>query len=142
MSGLLRPVFHRKSVGSVEIGEWAGGADAVEQAIWEREAIFATSLGFGVAVPHCKSDAVSHNSISIAQLEKPIIWNEAEGEAVSAVIMLTISSRDEEGTHMSIFSKLARKLMHRDFREALMNPAVSSGETIALLKGILYEQVA
>ena len=117
-------------------------ADAVEQAIWEREAIFATSLGFGVAVPHCKSDAVSHNSISIAQLEKPIIWNEAEGEAVSAVIMLTISSRDEEGTHMSIFSKLARKLMHRDFRESLMNPAASSGETIALLKGILYEQVA
>ncbi|PSU36368.1 phosphoenolpyruvate--protein phosphotransferase [Photobacterium lutimaris] len=144
---------------NLEVQGRTDSAGSVEQAIWEREAIFATSLGFGVAVPHCKSDAVSHNSISIAHLAKPIVWNEADGETVSTVIMLTISSHDKEGTHMSIFSKLARKLMHRDFREALMqsetgldhaeredvrlamtqNTAVN---TVSLLKGVLYEQVA
>ncbi|AJR05617.1 phosphoenolpyruvate--protein phosphotransferase [Photobacterium gaetbulicola] len=127
---------------NLEVHGRAENAVAVEQAIWDREAIFATSLGFGVAVPHCKSAAVNHNSISIAHLEQPIVWNEADGETVSTVIMLTISSHDDEGTHMSIFSKLARKLMHREFRDALMNNALGREQTVSLLKGVLYEQVA
>ncbi|MGF1725301.1 phosphoenolpyruvate--protein phosphotransferase [Photobacterium nomapromontoriensis] len=120
--------------------------DAVEQAIWDREAIFATSLGFAVAVPHCKSEHVLHNSISVAHLSEPIIWNSKDNESVSTVIMLTISSHDKDGTHMQVFSKLARKLMHSDFRQALMpaNPEEkkSPEQTIALLKGCLFEQVA
>ncbi|MGF1734069.1 phosphoenolpyruvate--protein phosphotransferase [Photobacterium satsumensis] len=134
---------------NLEVQGRTDNAGSVEQAIWDREAIFATSLGFGVAVPHCKSEAVSHNSISIAHLAQPIVWNEADGETVSTVIMLTISSHDKEGTHMNIFSKLARKLMHRDFRESLMqsdtkfNKAQSTAaHTVSLLKGVLYEQVA
>ncbi|MGF1682252.1 phosphoenolpyruvate--protein phosphotransferase [Photobacterium minamisatsumaniensis] len=120
--------------------------DDAERAIWEREAIFATSLGFGVAVPHCKSEHVTHNSISVAHLAEPIVWNEKENEQVLTVIMLTISNNDNDGTHMNIFSKLARKLMHSDFRQQLMQTcpvqAKTAEQTTALLKGCLFEQVA
>lgn len=120
--------------------------DAAEQAIWDREEIFATSLGFGVAIPHCKSEHVMHNSISIAHLSEPIVWNDVENECVSTVIMLTMSSHDKGGTHMSIFSKLARKLMHSDFRQQLMQSDMEETEkteqTMELLRGCLYKEMA
>jgi fructose-specific PTS system IIA-like component len=120
--------------------------DAAERAIWDREEIFATSLGFGVAIPHCKSEHVTHNSISVAHLSEPIVWNDVENECVSTVIMLTMSSHDKGGTHMSIFSKLARKLIHSDFRQQLMQTDMEETEkteqTMKLLRGCLFKEIA
>lgn len=89
----------------------------VETAIWQREAVFSTALGFAVAIPHCKSAAVLNSSVSLMRLKTPLSWG--EGVEVSLVIMLTVSEQ-EKGDHMKIFSRLARKLMHDDFRQQLL----------------------
>jgi len=51
------------------------------------------------------------------RLKTPLSWG--EGVDVSLVIMLTVSEQ-EKGDHMKIFSRLARKLMHDDFRQQLL----------------------
>jgi len=91
-----------------------------EDAVWAREAVYATGLGHGFAVPHCKSDAISVNSIGILKLNEPIEWGSSDGGPVRMVILLAMRESGENGMHMKVFSRLARKLMDEDFRGRLM----------------------
>jgi fructose-specific PTS system IIA-like component len=93
----------------------------MEDAVWARESVYATGLGHGFAIPHCKTDAVSANSIGILKLERPIEWGSLDGNPVSMVILLALRESGQNGTHMKVFSRLARKLMDEDFRGRLMN---------------------
>lgn len=103
---------------NLQIEQRVVSGPAVEDAIWQREAIFSTALGFAIALPHCKSPAVTQSSVSVMRLSEPLAWSDEVD--VSLVIMLTVSEQ-EKGDHMKIFSRLARKLMHADFREQLMS---------------------
>ncbi len=93
---------------------------AVEEAIWAREATYATGLGFGFAIPHCRSDAIACPSIAVAKLRSPIDWGSTDGQPVRGVIMLTVRASDADQTHLKLLAKLARKLMHEGFRECLL----------------------
>lgn len=104
---------------NLEIAQRVTGAADVERAIWAREQVFSTALGFSVAIPHCKSEHVLHNSISMMRLNSPITWG--DGVDVQLVFMLTVSEQDGKDSHMKLFSKLARKLIHEDFRQSLMD---------------------
>ncbi len=54
-----------------------------------REEIVTTGVGFGVAIPHTKSQWIRHSSISIARLVKPVDWQRSKMGEVELVIMLT-----------------------------------------------------
>ncbi|MFM4939573.1 phosphoenolpyruvate--protein phosphotransferase [Aeromonas enteropelogenes] len=90
---------------------------ALENDIWAREAVLATDLGFGFAIPHTKSEHIQYSTISMARLTKPIHWQGDSG-MVNFIIMLTLNSKDS-AQHMKIFSSLARKLIHKEFRDQL-----------------------
>ena len=90
----------------------------MEDAVWARESVYSTGLIHGFAIPHCRTDAVSANSIGILRLERPIEWG--SGSPVRMVILLAIRESGQNGLHMKVFSKLARKLMDEKFRERLM----------------------
>lgn len=101
---------------NLEVQQRVVSGALAEKDIWDREALFSTALGFSVAIPHCKSPHVLHSSISFLRLNAPLNWS--EGVDVQLVIMLTVNEREQEN-HMKIFSRLARKLMHSEFREQL-----------------------
>ncbi len=105
---------------------------ALEDAIWAREATYSTGLGFGFAIPHCKSDAVSSSSIGVLRLAQPVEWGSNDGQPVRCVILLAMRESDAQGTHMKVFSKLARRLMHEEFR-ARMLAAGDSAEVLSCL---------
>ena len=42
-----------------------------------------------------------------------------DGQPVQIVLLLAIPAADTTGAHMKVFAKLARKLMHEEFREKL-----------------------
>lgn len=91
----------------------------LEEDLWQREEIVTTAVGFGVAIPHTKSQWIRHSSISIARLARPIDWESDMGE-VELVIMLTLGSQ-EGMNHVKVFSQLARKLVNKTFRETLFS---------------------
>lgn len=94
--------------------------DLVEEALWAREAVYSTGLGFGFATPHCKTDAVSSDSICVLRLNEPIDWDSVDGEQVRTVVLLALRNSEAANTHMQVFSSLARKLMNDDFRQHLL----------------------
>jgi len=104
----------------------------LEDAIWAREAVYSTGLGFGFAIPHCKSDAVSSSSIGVLRLAQPLEWGSNDGQPVRCVILLAMRESDAEGTHMKVFSKLARRLMHEEFRERML-AARDPGQVLSCL---------
>jgi fructose-specific PTS system IIA-like component len=91
--------------------------------LWAREDVFSTGLGFGFAIPHTKSEHIEQSAVSVCRLAKPIQWGDEEAQFV---IMLTLNKHAAGDQHMKIFSKLARKIMHADFRDALFNAKSST----------------
>lgn len=100
----------------------------LEADLWAREAVFSTGLGFSFAIPHSKSEHIEQSTISVARLKAPIMWGDEEAQFI---IMLTLNKHAAGDQHMRIFSRLARRIMHDDFRSALVN--ASSEEAIASL---------
>jgi phosphoenolpyruvate-protein phosphotransferase len=92
----------------------------IEREVWNREAVYSTSLGYGFAVPHCKSAYTKANSICLMKFKDGIRWNPKEEDCVKILIMLVVRQEDLAGTHMQVFSRLARKIMHSDFRDFLL----------------------
>jgi len=115
---------------TLEIHQRAVSGVEAERAIWQREAVFSTALGFSVAIPHCKSPAILHNSLAVLRLKTPLPWG--DGVDIQLVVMLALKAQ-AQAEHLRLFSALARKLMHSGFREQLMS-APTSEALVAFLQ--------
>jgi phosphoenolpyruvate-protein phosphotransferase len=92
---------------------------AVEEAVWVREEAYSTGFGQGFAIPHCKTDAMHFNSLAVVKLRSPVEWGSVDNLPVSVVILLAVREGDASTQHMKVLSRLARLLMHDDFRGQL-----------------------
>ncbi|HEY3414176.1 MAG TPA: phosphoenolpyruvate--protein phosphotransferase [Armatimonadota bacterium] len=112
-----------------------GDPNLVEEAIWRREDEYSTGVGYGFAIPHCKSKDVTVNSIGFLKLNEPIEWQTLDDEPVRVVLMLAIREADHGTEHLRIFAQLARKIMDDDFRERLL----TENDTVELVRFIQSE---
>jgi fructose-specific PTS system IIA-like component len=106
--------------------------DALEDAVWAREAAFSTGLGYGFAIPHCKTDSVRANSLGLLKLAQPVEWGSLDDLPVTLVLLLVVRESAPAGEHLKLFARLARKLMHEEFRAALLG-ARENAEMLSLL---------
>ena len=92
----------------------------LEEDFWKRENIYSTGLGHGFAIPHCKTPHISKNSICVFRLKSHIEWKSIDNEPVNVIVAMTIKENQDAGdTHMNIFSKLARNIVHKKFQNQL-----------------------
>lgn len=87
----------------------------VEEAVWQREAVYSTGFGRGFAIPHCKTNAVQSNSLVLIKPRAPVAWNSLDGQPVRVMILLAIRESNAATEHMKIFSRLARLVMDGQF---------------------------
>ena len=106
--------------------------DAVEDAVWRREETYSTGIGFGVAIPHCKSAAVHASSIALLRPARPFLWAADDDEPVNIVILLAINDTAPGDEHLRIIAKLSRRLMHDEFRQELIDAPTASAVVAAL----------
>ncbi|MDD8020546.1 MAG: phosphoenolpyruvate--protein phosphotransferase [Acidobacteriota bacterium] len=104
-----------------------------EQALWKREDDVATDIGFGLAIPHCQSEAVRTPSIVVLRLAQPVDWQSKEGLPVDLIVSLAIPAGEKITQKLALLPKLSRKLIHEDFREALRQ-ARAPAEIVSLIK--------
>lgn len=97
--------------------------------VFKREEEFSTSIGFGVATPHAKSDNVKVASLAYARLAKPMTWGE---DQVDSIFQIAVPMAEAGERHLQILAQISRHLIHEDFRERLSRAADPS-EVIALL---------
>lgn len=109
----------RELIDSLHIAGRTENPDRLEEVVWAREAAYSTGLGHGFAIPHCRSDAITANSIAILKLKNAIDWGSLDEKPVSTVILLAVRESDTNNTHMQVLARLARKLMYEGFRGEL-----------------------
>jgi PTS system fructose-specific IIA component len=82
-----------------------------------REAQMPTGIEGGIGIPHCRSLVVTEPTLAFGRSAKGIDWGAADGPA--HLIFLIAAPEGGGAEHMGILAKLARKLIHASFRDAL-----------------------
>lgn len=98
-----------------------GGGDRQEvlDAVLERERQFPTGIGFGVAVPHGKTPALSSLGVVAGTATEPIPYETVDGEPVR-LFFLMAGPETAAGTHVKAISRIARLVRHESVRSRLL----------------------
>ena len=126
----------RELIGMLRIAGRVADPDPVEDAIWQREDTYSTGVGFGIAIPHCKSEGVRATSIAVASYPDGIEWQSLDGSPVTMAILIAVSAADPGDTHLRTIAALSRRLMDDEFRAALL-AAGDAADVVALLQGVV-----
>lgn len=106
--------------------------DEFYHAILEREKLGQTGLGYGLAIPHGKSDTVLRTCIFIAKCSQPIKWESPDNIPVKLIIMFAVRNVDSTSIHLKLLAELAMSLAENKNIESLIN-ANSKKEIITIL---------
>ncbi|MGM9472827.1 PTS fructose transporter subunit IIABC [Pseudarthrobacter sp. YS3] len=104
-----------------------------------REQKTATGIPGGIAIPHCRSEAVIEPTLAMARLNPKVDFGAKDGPADLVFFIAAPAGADQE--HLKLLSKLARSLIKKDFTAALRN-ASSREEIVALVDGALADKPA
>lgn len=90
------------------------------QGVYAREEESTTGIGEGIAIPHCKSDAVTKAGLSAMVLKEGCDFDALDGEKVH-LIFLIAAPDTTDNIHVDVLSKLSMLLMDEDFTNELKN---------------------
>src|SRR3954454_3994468 len=107
----------------------ATGADALRSDGLAREAQAPTGLPGGIAIPHCRSAAVTEASLAFARLSPKVDFGAPDGPADLAFLIAAPAHGD--AVHLTLLTALARALVRPDFVDSLRS--ASSAEEIVRL---------
>ena len=82
-----------------------------------REAKSATGMPGGIAIPHCRCQAVNTVSLAFARLKEPVAFGAIDGPA--DLIFMIAAGEGQGQDHLKLLQKLAHKLVDKDFLSAL-----------------------
>ncbi|MEV0549425.1 fructose-specific PTS transporter subunit EIIC [Nocardia salmonicida] len=120
--------------GRLAAADRATDAAAVAEAASARESQSATGLPGGIAIPHCRSAAVSTASLAFARLAPAVDFGAPDGPAD---LVFLIAAPDGAGAeHMKLLSSLARALVRPAF-VADLRAAATPAEVVALVDGVI-----
>ena len=88
--------------------------------VYAREEEGTTGIGEGIAIPHCKSDAVSKPSLAAMVIKDGVDFEALDGEKVN-LIFLIAAPNTEDNVHLDVLSKLSVLLMDESFTNGLRN---------------------
>ena len=84
-----------------------GQVEEVLGAILERERQFPTGIGYGVAVPHGKTPALSAVEAVAGTTRDPVAYETVDGEPVRIFFMLA-GPESQAGAHVKAISRISR----------------------------------
>ncbi|MCC2659435.1 MAG: lactose transporter subunit [Arthrobacter sp.] len=104
-----------------------------------REQKTATGVPGGIAIPHCRSAAVTEPTLAMARLSQKVDFGAKDGPADLIFFIAAPSGADQE--HLKLLSKLARSLIKKDFTAGL-RAASSEAEIVELVENALADKPA
>ena len=89
-----------------------------KKGVYDREEEGTTGIGEGIAIPHCKSDAVSKPGLAAMVFDDGVDFDSLDGEKVS-LLFLIAAPNTEDNVHLEVLSKLSMLLMDEKFTAEL-----------------------
>lgn len=89
------------------------------EAVLQRDEEAPTSVGFEVAIPHGRSDAVKDAFVAYLRVKEPFVWDARNNELVSSIFLLGVPKTGGDRLHLLYLSQISRHLTKEEFREQL-----------------------
>ena len=104
--------------------------DLVLKDVFDREKIMSTNMGYGIVLPHAKTDGVKETVVAVG-IKKGGITLDSSDNQPSRIFILEISPR-KDGPHLQFLSALGAVLRDETIRQSLIEAATVE-EAAALL---------
>ena len=88
--------------------------------VFAREEEGTTGIGMGIAIPHCKSDAVTKAGLAAMVVKDGVEFESLDGTPAK-IIFLIVAPNTEDNVHLQVLSKLSVMLMDEQFTNSLIN---------------------
>jgi len=98
----------------------AEDADAIKNALIEREKSMSTGIGNGVAIPHCSTTKVSEITTVLALSPKGINFEAIDNEPVKIIILLIVP-KDKLTQHIKTLANIAKMMSDVKLREEILS---------------------
>jgi len=129
----------RRLAGLVAGAGRATGADGLADDALAREAQAATGLPGGIAIPHCRSAAVTEASLAFARLDPKVDFGAPDGPA--DLVFLIAAPAHGDADHLTLLTALARALVRSEF-VASLRAAGSADEVVRLVQEVVAPEPA
>lgn len=84
-----------------------------------REKLSTTGIGFGVAIPHCKSSEVSELQVVVGRFEQGVDFDALDGKPVE-IFFLLVAPEQSSSEHLKVLAKIARIAKDEETRQKLL----------------------
>ncbi len=108
--------------------------DGLAEDALAREATSPTGLPGGIAIPHCRTEAVDVPTLAFARLSPATDFGAKDGPADLAFLIAAPAGGD--ATHLKVLTQLARALVKKEFTDGLRS-AASPQEVVDLVDGVV-----
>ncbi|HIE44357.1 MAG TPA: PTS sugar transporter subunit IIA [Candidatus Omnitrophica bacterium] len=106
--------------------------DNIMRILLEREKVGTTGVGYGVAIPHGRCDAVKDVALAIGCSKKGVDFDSLDGKPVHLLFLLVACTT--HGTlYLKILARISRFIKDRQFRD-LLTQAESSEKVYEIVK--------
>ncbi|TFV86633.1 fructose-specific PTS transporter subunit EIIC [Blastococcus sp. CT_GayMR16] len=112
----------------------ATSADGLHADAMAREAQAPTGLPGGLAIPHCRSAAVTQASLGFARLDPKVDFGAPDGPA--DLVFLIAAPAEGDADHLTLLTALARALVRPEFVASLRS-ASSPEEIVTLVQDVV-----
>lgn len=92
--------------------------ETYRKGVYAREEESTTGIGDGIAIPHCKSDAVSRPGLAAMVVPDGVEFDSLDGQPAN-LFFLIAAPNTEDNVHLDVLSKLSMLLMDEGFTHRL-----------------------
>ena len=96
--------------------------ETYRQGVYAREQERSTGIGEGIAIPHCKSDAVIKPGLAAMVVKDGVEFESLDGQPAH-LFFLIAAPNTEDNVHLDVLSRLSVLLMDEDFTNKLRQAA-------------------
>ena len=94
--------------------------ETYRKGVFAREEEGTTGIGMGIAIPHCKSDAVTKAGLAALVVKDGVEFESLDGTPAK-IIFLIAAPNTEDNVHLQVLSKLSVMRMDEQFTNSLIN---------------------
>ncbi len=102
--------------------------ETARRAVFVREELLSTGVGFGLGLPHAKSSGVNAMVAAFGVTEEPIEFDAMDGRPVRLLFLL-VGPEDDDRRHVRVMGFISRLMSDPEVRRRLLR-AVSAEEVL------------
>jgi mannitol/fructose-specific phosphotransferase system IIA component (Ntr-type) len=106
--------------------------EMARRAVFIREELLSTGVGFGLGLPHAKSSGVSAMVAAFGVTEQPVEFDAMDGRPVRLLFLL-VGPEDDDRRHVRVMGFISRLMSDPEVRQRLLR-ALSAEEVLEVFE--------